>query len=253
MIIINADDWGRSVAETDAIASCYRRGAISSTSAMVFMPDSERAAELARELGLPVGLHLNLSESLTGPGVSPALRHAHDRVARFLTANKYAQLLYNPLLRSDFRTVVDAQLQGFERLYGEGPRHLDGHQHQHLCANVLVDALLPRHRSVRRSFSFWRGEKSGLNRAYRSMVDRWLARRHPLADYFFSLESCLKFGRLARVFELASAADVELMTHPIRANEFEYLMSGTHLAAVARVRLGQYSDVSTHVAVRATA
>ena len=66
MIIINADDWGRSCLETDAALSCYAKGTITSMSAMVFMQDSQRAAALAKEVRLPVGLHLNLNESLEG-------------------------------------------------------------------------------------------------------------------------------------------------------------------------------------------
>ena len=66
MLIINADDFGRSVAETDAALRCYIAGRITSVSAMVFMADSERAAELAKENELDVGLHLNFTERFTG-------------------------------------------------------------------------------------------------------------------------------------------------------------------------------------------
>ena len=59
MLIINADDWGRAVAETDAALRCYRAGRITSVSAMVFMHDSERAATLAKQEDLDAGLHLN--------------------------------------------------------------------------------------------------------------------------------------------------------------------------------------------------
>ena len=62
MIIINADDWGRSERETDAALSTYKRGRITSASAMVFMRDSGRAADLAKDAGIDVGLHFNLSE-----------------------------------------------------------------------------------------------------------------------------------------------------------------------------------------------
>ena len=55
MLIINADDFGRSVAETDAALRCYVAGRITSVSAMVFMADSERSAELAKENALAVG------------------------------------------------------------------------------------------------------------------------------------------------------------------------------------------------------
>ena len=56
MLIINADDWGRSQAETDAALRCYQGGRITSVSAMVFMADSERAAELAKEKRIGRGL-----------------------------------------------------------------------------------------------------------------------------------------------------------------------------------------------------
>ncbi|TMP94577.1 MAG: ChbG/HpnK family deacetylase [Verrucomicrobia bacterium] len=55
MLIINADDWGRSLAETDAALRCYKAGRITSVSAMAFMADSERAAELGKELSLRTG------------------------------------------------------------------------------------------------------------------------------------------------------------------------------------------------------
>ena len=61
MLIINADDYGRNAAATDNTLRVFRRGAIISASAMVFMDDSERASQLALEAGLEVGLHLNLS------------------------------------------------------------------------------------------------------------------------------------------------------------------------------------------------
>src|SRR5258707_15355248 len=96
MLIINADDLGRAVRETDVALVCYKQGRISSASAMVFMEDSERAAALARESGLDVGLHLNLSQTYSGRCVSHAARAAQERVAGFITANKYAVLIYRP-------------------------------------------------------------------------------------------------------------------------------------------------------------
>jgi hypothetical protein len=52
MLIVNADDLGRSKAETNAAMACYAKGRITSTSAMVFMTDSERASEVASGAGL---------------------------------------------------------------------------------------------------------------------------------------------------------------------------------------------------------
>ena len=51
MLIINADALGRSKAETDAVILCHANGRITSTSAMVFMTDSERASEALQARG----------------------------------------------------------------------------------------------------------------------------------------------------------------------------------------------------------
>src|SRR2546425_3251088 len=100
MLIIDADDFGRSAAETDVALQCYQRGRLTSVSAMVFMTDSERAAELAKENELEIGLHLNVTERFSGTRVEATLADYHDKIARFLTRNRYAQILYNPYLRT---------------------------------------------------------------------------------------------------------------------------------------------------------
>jgi predicted glycoside hydrolase/deacetylase ChbG (UPF0249 family) len=238
MLIVNADDLGRAQAATDNILSSHAKKRISSTSAMVFMEDSERAAELALASGIDVGLHINLSEKFTASAVPPAVRESHERICRFLRASKYALLFYHPGLRRQFRDVYQAQYDEFLRLYRREPSHIDGHQHMHLASNMLIAQLLPQGAKVRRSFSFQPGEKSVFNRWYRAAVDRTLARRHRLTDGFFSLAQQTAPGRLERVVDLAKSRNVELMTHPQIPAEYEFLMSDrygnllsqTHLA-----------------------
>jgi len=229
MLIINADDWGRSPRETDVALECQREGRVTSVSAMVFMEDSERAANLAGAEGVDVGLHINLNESFARKPASSAVADAHTRVVRFMRKTKYSSLLYHPLMRKEFRCVFEAQLEEFVRLYGRSPSHFDGHQHRHLCLNMLFGELVPRGEKVRRSFSFWPGEKSSLGRAYRRWVDRWLASRYRVTDYFFSLGQCLRNDRLGRVAELAHDSKVELMTHPMVEEERKFLLSGRFL------------------------
>ena len=243
MLIVNADDFGRSVTETDVVAACHAEGRITSTTAMVFMDDSARAARIANSIGIDVGLHLNLSQPFTAPGVPPSVRRSHDSIVRFLSASKYAVVLYQPMLRGAFRDVVRAQMDEFARLYGWQPSHIDGHQHQHLCANLLIDGVLPEGQRIRRSFSFWTGEKSVINRGYRALVDRRLAQRYVLTDYFFSLKQCLRQQQMARLFDLAGSATVELMTHPIEAAEYDYLMSDACARALRAVTPGTYAGL----------
>ena len=187
MIIVNADDWGRSPKETEAALDCYRAGRLTSVTAMVFMADSERAADIALSNNIPVGLHINLNEPFTGKISSEYIRSAQRRIAGFLNKNKYMQLLHNPFLARPIRDVFNAQLEEFCRLYRKSPSHFDGHQHMHLCTSMLIVAPIPRGEKIRRSFSFEGGEKSLVNRSYRACVNRRIRSRYRLTDYFFAL------------------------------------------------------------------
>ena len=243
MLIVNADDLGRLKTATDAALSCHANNRITSTSAMVFMDDSERAAELALSSRIDVGLHINFSEKFSAASVPARLRDDHDQICRFLRASKYAVLLYHPLLAGNFRYVFEVQYAEFLRLYGRTPTHFDGHQHMHLASNMLIQRILPIGAKVRRSFSFSPGEKSFVNRLYRSGVDCSLARRHHLTDYFLSLSNHLTLDHLEMVITLAKEANVELMTHPQRPCEYDFLMSEGYCEALSRVRLGSYDSL----------
>jgi chitin disaccharide deacetylase len=235
MLIVNADDLGRSCEDTDSALACYARGRIDSVSAMVHMADSERAARVARQAGIPIGLHLNLSEPFSGNS-SARLQASHERVCRFLRSSKYALLLYNPLLRQDFAVAVAGQLEEFRRLYGREPAHIDGHQHMHLCTNVLLQRLLPKGVRVRRSFSFTAAQKGRLNRWYRTQVDRHLALHHPITDAFFSLSQQLTGARMGAMAALSRRSDVELMVHTAWSREYDYLMSDAFGVLLRSVR-----------------
>lgn len=243
MIIVNADDFGRTKVETDTIIRCYEAGRVSSATAMVFMEDSERAAERSRDVGLDLGLHLNLVQSFTGRVDAGRLKECQDRIVSYLASTRYTHALYNPALQRQFEYIYRAQYDEFVRLYARHPSHVDGHQHKHLCANMLLGGVIPSNEKIRRNFSFWPGEKSLLNRSYRKLVDRWLARRYTMTDFFFSLQQSLQRDRLARVFDLARSATVELMTHPINQGELAYLMSDACAASLSEIRVGTYSDL----------
>ena len=243
MLIINADDWGRSRAETDAALTCCSAGRVTTVSAMVFMQDADRAAELALTRNIVTGLHLNLSEAFT-ESVPSQLRQHHERLCRFLNASKYSLLMYHPFLCNSFRYVFESQHSEYMRLYGQSPSHINGHRHMHLATNVLLQGLVPAGTKVRPSFSFQAGEKSLFNRAYRFAVNTCLSRRHPIADYFFCLTQQSSESRLVRTINLAKRATVELMTHPVRDAEFKCLLSHEFGDLLSQVKLGTHKELS---------
>jgi predicted glycoside hydrolase/deacetylase ChbG (UPF0249 family) len=232
VLFVNADDWGRTEETTDRILTCYHQGRIHTGSAMTFMKDSERAAELAREKAFGVGLHLNLTQELTGNKIHTILRDHHRTVVAYLKSWRMAQVLYNPLLRRDFDYVFCAQWDEFCRLYEEEPRRLDGHLHMHLCMNMLFLNKYPKGLRVRRNFTFGPGEKGPVNRLYRHLVDRWVTSHFQCADFFLSIVP-IEQGRLRSFILLSKSADVEIMVHPGVENEFHYLLSDDWLSLIS--------------------
>ena len=224
-IIVNADDWGSDRATTGPILDCFHRKAISSVSAMVFMEDSERAADLALQHGIDAGLHLNLTTPFHARQTSSNLTRHQEKILHFLTANRFAFMLFHPGLADSFEYVVKAQLDEFARLYRNLAKRVDGHHHMHLSANVVLQKLLAGNTIVRRNFTFAPGEKSYFNRLYRRRLDIRLARRHRMTDYFFDLRP-LESSRLARIVALSSHFSVEVETHPARLDEYKFLMDG---------------------------
>src|SRR6266567_6205257 len=224
VVIMNADDWGWNFEATNRIFDCIQRNAVSSVSAMVFMGDSERAASLAGENNVDVGLHLNFTTPFTGSEVPLQLIEHQWKIARFLRSHRYAPILFHPLLAKSFDYVVKSQLEEFERIYGAAPHRIDGHHHMHLCTNVLLQRLLPQGTIVRRNLSFAPGEKRRINRLFRRMEDSLLSMRHRMADYFFDLLPTVGV-RVRGICEIARRHNVEIETHPARADEHRFLIA----------------------------
>jgi chitin disaccharide deacetylase len=225
MLIITADDYGKTAAATDRILDCFRNGRLTSASAMVFMEDSERAATLTREVNIEVGLHLNLTEAFTGLAVDETIRRQHARVARYLNRHPFAHALFNPWLGNAFRLLVQSQWARFEKLYGRPPDFVNGHHHMHLSANVLNKRLLPAQSRMRGPFTFKSGEKGRINRWYRSRVARRLKKDFIVPDCLYSIEPITNTERLRGIAQEARTRDIELETHPEHAEQHQFLLS----------------------------
>jgi hypothetical protein len=236
-LIVNADDWGRDRETTGAIVDGLRCTAVSAVSAMVFMADSERAAAIAREHAVDAALHLNFTTPFSAPGCPARLLEAQALLARHLTRHRLAQVVFHPRLVQAFAGVVGAQIDEYRRLYGTAPARLDGHHHMHLCVNVLAQRLLPAGTLVRRNVSHAPGERNHVNRLYRRLVDRWLARHHRVVDFFFSLPSPRAPGRLAHILALAREHVVEVETHLVNPDEYRFLVGGPFRERARDIRI----------------
>jgi predicted glycoside hydrolase/deacetylase ChbG (UPF0249 family) len=235
LLIVNADDWGRDRQTTDRTLECIQCRTVSSVSAMLFMEDSERAAGIASDHNIDAGLHLNFTSPFTAHPVNSTLADHQERIRRHLRRHRLAAVVFHPGLVNSFEYVVAAQREEFIRLYGSEPGRIDGHHHMHLCSNMLRGKLLPSGVLVRRNFSFQPGEKSFLNRLYRNRVDRALAQRHRLTDFFFSLPPLEPVGRVQKIFSLAEKSVVEVETHPVNPDEHRFLTGGEMLRCVGNL------------------
>jgi len=110
MLIVNADDFGRSIGVNRGVTTAHEKGIVTSASLMVRRPAAEEAASYARQHpNLSVGLHVDLGEWVYRDGVWEAVDEVPGPVD----------------------DQVRRQLASFKRLVGREPTHLDSHQHVH--------------------------------------------------------------------------------------------------------------------------
>lgn len=243
MLIITADDYGKTRSATDNILKCFSSKRITSASAMVFMEDSERAASLALKTSLEVGLHLNFTLPFSASNIPLKLWEHQNRVVSYLTRHKLFQAIYNPFLTDSFKFVFLSQQGEFMRLYGRYPDHYNGHHHMHLCANMLGSKMLPKGSRVRRTFTFDQGEKHTFNRLYRNILDICVSRRFISTDCFFSIAPVQNHDRLRNIINRASRETVEIEVHPENDEETAFILSDQYYNLVYSVRSGNFQQL----------
>ena len=237
MLIITADDYGKTRHATDSILECFLSKRITSASVMVFMEDSECAASLSQNSDLEVGLHLNFTEPFNASCVPPNIRQHQNEIATYLNKNKFTQIIYNPFLANSFRLVFNAQQEEFKRLYGRLPDFYNGHHHMHLCTNVLASNIIPKSTRLRRTFTFDPGEKNFFNLFYRHILEIWISRRFISTDCFFSIAPIKNYSRLRNIINRAAKETIEIEVHPENTEESEFLLSDQYKSLIDSVHI----------------
>jgi len=224
LLIINADDLGMDAVTTDRILNCFINGRITSSTAMMFMEDTERSSELARLNNLPIGLHLNFTKPFTTKYINSRLKDYHNTLVAYFTKSKYSRIIYNPKIQYQVEYCFKSQLTEFERLYGKSPTHIDGHHHIHLCSNLIFSKIIPSGIKIRKNFSFSKKERNFINRGYRGLIDRIIKTRFLSTDFFYALNSHVNEPDILEKLSRASNSCVEFMVHPGTYEEYTFIM-----------------------------
>jgi predicted glycoside hydrolase/deacetylase ChbG (UPF0249 family) len=122
VLIVNADDFGLTHGVSAGILAAYRHGIVTSTTVMITLDlDREQLAE-ARDCGLGLGLHTNLT---LGKPLTRG-RSLVDGAGAFVRDPRRAAARADA---RDVRAEVEAQVARFEKLVKRLPTHLDTHHH----------------------------------------------------------------------------------------------------------------------------
>lgn len=253
LLVVNADDWGGSEATTDAILRTFDAGRITSASGMVFMPDSERAAEIATRRGLPVGLHLNLTEPFGDPHTPTAVRDRQLRAVEHLAGSggdghpgtaRLRKWIYDPTIRADVDRAIADQLERFEALYGRPPTHFDGHNYVDACPNVFLSRAIPAGSVIRNSLDCYPLVRSAMGRL-KGLRQRLRTRRLRSTGYLLHIAQLRLEGEEGPDprLRLARSTSVEVMGHPDDEAELAALMSPTWERVLGEYELGSFADV----------
>lgn len=123
-LIINADDLGYNEAQTRAITELYREKQITSTSLLTVAGDANRAARLAAEQQIPVGVHLTINSDSEQNRWQPLTNGKSLTDGRGLYSGQLPLALHAK--RKEVYAELEAQYD-FIRARGAAVDHADNH------------------------------------------------------------------------------------------------------------------------------
>lgn len=128
-IIINADDFGYTKANTEGIIEGYKKGIIKSTTALMNMSYIEYGEKIAAgcsNLGIGVHLVLTLGKSLTEN------KTLTDKDGNFFNRK---EIINHKLDLQEICLEFKAQIERYIKIFGHKPSHLDSHHGMHDYGN----------------------------------------------------------------------------------------------------------------------
>jgi glycosyltransferase involved in cell wall biosynthesis/predicted glycoside hydrolase/deacetylase ChbG (UPF0249 family) len=234
-LIVNADELGLTEGVNQAIAEAFEHGIVTSTSLIVNMWALDSGVRTARRLGIPVGVHLNLTDGAPVLSVD-RVSSLVDEAGRFFSRRALLWRASRGLVnRHDVEAELAAQIAR-ARDAGLEPTHLDSHQHVYihpLIFEVVIELARqhrlairsPRERLLTDRFTLLRMDWAPLlKKVGRSWLGGLLvrmARRRGVmtTDQVFSITGNFRRFRgitqaYRQIFQALPAGTSEVMTHP---------------------------------------
>ncbi len=146
LLVVVADDLGRSLSVNAAIAEARSRGILTSASIMAGGEAFEEAVEIALDLGLCVGVHVTLCDgrSVLSSSVIPELTSPDGQMER---SPSVAWVRY---MRRGILSQIEAEVEAqFDRIEKAGIQAAYVNSHHHMHMHPLVFDLVCRHASKR--------------------------------------------------------------------------------------------------------
>jgi predicted glycoside hydrolase/deacetylase ChbG (UPF0249 family) len=260
-LIINADDFGRTLGVSTGIREAHLRGIVTSTTAMMNMPDTDEALrQVMRDCPrLGLGVHLVLT---CGVPLLPQaqVKSLTDSKGNFYILNRLVRQL-SSLDLAEVRAEWRAQIEKFVSVTGLAPDHLDSHHHSSYYPplfRIMLELAREYQCAIRLPFSDKESESFGdlppdLARQALQEAHRLLAEfQPPCPDHvitsFYDLPAPL--SALVDILERLPDGITEIMCHPgIVDNE---LLGGSSYNSQRQAELTALTDAAVAEKIKAS-
>jgi predicted glycoside hydrolase/deacetylase ChbG (UPF0249 family) len=255
-LILNADDFGASIAHNRGVMQAHAARSINSASLMMGEPGTTEAVAIARSTpSLPVGLHLALSDARpVSPPEKLPLLVGHD--GRFPAGeDRLLRALLSVTGRRQLRLEIAAQFEAFHAT-GLPCNHVNSHRHVHqwppIARLIFAEAVKWGVRTSRLPHDRLRARRIGdVAHAIRHHAARRIMRRIGITTIYESIGRDWTRDELLRVLQQLPSDGgnlIELYFHPVDttthpfANDLPALLDGRvmqQLSELRRVGIGK--------------
>lgn len=236
MILVNADDFGRSESINSSILYAFENKIINRTTMMINMPFVREAVKCANEKNITdrIGLHLTLDEGRPITDNIKNIRLFCDTDGsfngNFRKSKKYFLSLNDSVVKKSCEEEISAQMQ-YYRTLGMSLFHIDSHHHVHTIPSILkITAPLAidyGFKSMRIRFNM---RKTNLVKSvYTRCVNAFISKKFETTDYFCDSEFLSKKPN--------GIAEYEIMCHPD-------IIDGRYVDIIGERSAGVFYDLS---------